>query len=37
MKNILEFIDFKGNDIICLVNDEGDVVWKRFVVLNLES
>lgn len=37
MKNILEFIDPKGNDITCLANDEGDAVWKRFAVPNLES
>lgn len=37
MKNILQFTDKNGNDIKCLVLDEGDVVWKRFVVLLLES
>lgn len=37
IKNILEFIDSKGDDIKCLANDEGDAVWKRFVVPSLES
>ena len=37
MKNILEYIDSKGDDILCLAGDEGDAVWKRFVVPVLEN
>ena len=37
IRNILEFIDNKGNDITCLGDDEGDAVWKRFVVPSLET
>ena len=37
MRNILEFIDKNGDDIKCLALDEGDAVWKRFVVPSLEN
>lgn len=37
MKNMLEYIDSKGDDITCLAKDEGDAVWKRFVVPVLEN
>lgn len=35
MRNFLEFIDFKGDDIICLLDDEGNVIWKLWVKLYL--
>ena len=37
IRNILEIIDKNGDDINCLALDEGDSVWKRFVVPCLES
>lgn len=37
MKNMLEYIHSKGDDINCLAKDEGDAVWKRFVVPVLEN
>lgn len=37
MHKLLEAIDPNGNDILCLLQDEGDCVWKRWVKPNLES
>ena len=37
MINISEFIDKNGDDINCLALDQGDAVWKGFMVPSLES
>lgn len=34
---MLEYIDSKGDDITCLAENEGDAVWKQFVVPVLEK
>ena len=35
MRNLLDAIDPKGNDILCLLDHEGDAVWKLWVKPNL--
>ena len=37
MRNLLEAIDPKGDNILCLLDDEGDVVWKRWVKPHLTN
>ena len=37
MRNLLEAIDPKGDDILCLLDDEGDAVWKRWVKPHLTN
>ena len=35
MRILLEAIDLEGNDILCLLDHEGDAVWKLWVKPNL--
>ena len=35
MRNLLEAIDPKGNEILCLLDHEGDAVWKLWVKPNV--
>ena len=37
MRNLLEAVDPDGDDILCLLKDGGDIVWKAWVKPNLES
>ncbi|KAL9977966.1 hypothetical protein ACROYT_G015435 [Oculina patagonica] len=37
MWNLLEAVDPGGDDILCLLKDGGDIVWKAWVKPNLES
>ncbi len=37
MRNLLEAVDPSGDDILCLLKDGGDIVWKAWVKPNLES
>ena len=37
MRILLEYLDPKGDDISCLAQDEGTVVWKRWVKPTLNS
>lgn len=37
MRNLLEFIDPKGDDIICLLDDEGNAIWKLWVKPHLTN
>lgn len=37
MRNLLEAIDPDGDDILCLLQDDGDVVWRAWVKPNLEN
>lgn len=37
MRSLLEAIDPKGDDILCLLDDEGDAVWKLWVKPHLTN